>query len=133
MKITDPIADMFTRIRNALNVKHDDVMIPYSKMKLEIAKILQEEGFVKKHEIIDSEASKRNIKINLKYDNKLNPLIRKIERKSLPGKRIYVRKSEVPKVLNGFGISIVSTSKGVMTGRNARLNNMGGELIGIIH
>jgi small subunit ribosomal protein S8 len=133
MKITDPIADMFTRIRNALMVDHQDVIIPYSKEKAAIAKILKEEGFIKFSEVLNNEKNQKIIKVGLKYDEHKKSVITKIERISKPGKRIYVKKKDVPKVLNGFGISILSTSLGILTGQAARINNTGGELLGIVY
>lgn len=135
MKSTDTIADMFTRIRNALQARHDVVSIPHSKLKEAITNLLKEQGFVKKYKIVTDpkSESKKEISIELKYNEYGRPLINEIKRISRPGKRVYVEKSEVPKVLNGFGISILSTSKGVLDGRAARLGNVGGELIGIVH
>ena len=130
MTLSDPIADMFTRIRNALAVRHDDVYIPYSKLKLAIIKILKEEGFIKHFEVLSEDLKKRTIRVVLKYAPNGQPLIRTIKRVSKVGKRHYVQKSEIPKVLNGFGINFISNSKGIMTGMKARLNNVGGELIG---
>ena len=132
MAVTDPIADMFTRIRNALMISQEDVVFPFSKMKLSIVKILKEEGFVKYYEVLTEDLSKKSIKIGLKYTPDGLSLIKQIDRKSKPGKRYYVQKCQVPKVLNGFGISILSTSKGVLSGKNARLSNVGGELLGIV-
>ncbi|MCP4049553.1 MAG: 30S ribosomal protein S8 [bacterium] len=132
MAITDPIADMFTRIRNALQEKHEALVMPHSNIKASIAKILKEEGFIKSYE--KKEKSKLSfLKIVLKYDDEGIPVLSKIKRVSKPGKRIYVQKKNVPKVLNGFGISLLSTSKGILSGREARLNNVGGELIGITY
>lgn len=132
MSVTDPIADMFTRIRNAHLIKQDDVVFPFSKMKLSIIKILKEEGFIKYYEVLSEDLNKKQIKVGLKYTPDGRSLISKIERVSKPGKRVFVEKHKVPKVMNGFGICVLSTSKGVVTGRNARLTNVGGELLGII-
>jgi small subunit ribosomal protein S8 len=131
MTITDPIADMFTRVRNALGAKHDVVIVPFSKEKLGIVKILKEEGFIKYYEVSNEEI--KNIKIGLKYNLSGNPVITKIQRVSKPGKRVYLPKSEIPKVLNGFGVAIISTSKGILSGRTARLSNVGGELLGVMY
>ncbi len=130
MAISDPIADMFTRVRNALAARHDKVIIPFSNMKLAIAKILKDEGFIKYYEIVSEDLRKKTIKIGLKYDDSGRSLISTIRRISKPGRRHYVAKKEIPKVLNGFGISILSTPKGVLSGRAARLANVGGEYIG---
>ena len=135
MKITDTVADMFTRIRNALQAKHDLVEIPYSKLKASIANLLKEQGFVQAVDIISDKLApvKKSILIKLKYNELGLPQITAIKRVSRPGKRIYVPKAQVPKVLNGFGVSIISTSKGILDGRSARIGNVGGELIGIVH
>lgn len=130
MSISDPIADMFTRIRNAFLAKHKKVIMPYSNMKTDIAKILEIEGFVNKFEVNSKELTKKELVINLKYDESGNSIIEEINRISKPGKRIYVQKSQIPKVMNGFGISIISTPKGILSGRAARLANVGGELLG---
>ena len=110
MAITDPISDMFTRIRNALLIKNDEVVIPYSGIKLEIAKLLKEDGYIRFFEVQD-EQGKKSIKVGLKYDTKGTSVISEMVRSSRPGKRIYVKKKHVPKVLNGIGLSILSTSK----------------------
>ncbi|NDC83301.1 30S ribosomal protein S8 [bacterium] len=128
----DMIADLFTCIRNSGAVKHSDVEVSFSKIRLAIVKILKDEGFIKYFDVLNVESNKRSIKIGLKYGPDGNHIVREIKRVSRSGKRVYVQKSQVPKVQNGFGISILSTSKGVMTGRSARLANQGGELIGIV-
>ena len=133
MTITDPIADMFTRIRNGLNVKLEVVDIPFSVIKLSISKILKDEGFIKYYEIVSDDLKKKRIKVGLKYTSSGKSVISKLTRISKPGKRIYVQKSEIPKVLNGFGINVLSTPKGVLSGRSARLKNVGGELIGEVY
>ena len=121
---TDPIADMLTRIRNASAVKKTEVVVPFSKIKYEIAKILEAEKFVEKVE----EKENNEFKIILKYENN-SPAITKLQRISKPGRRVYVSKDELPKVLNGLGIAIVSTSKGIVTNKEAKKEGMGGELI----
>lgn len=128
MTITDPIADMLTRIRNAVAQSHESVEMPISKMKLELVKVLKEEGFIKKyeHKVYDN---KKYLKIILKYGVNGEKIISGIERVSKPGRRIYVPKAEIPKVLNGLGISILSTNKGILTGKQARISNTGGELL----
>ena len=133
MSIMDPISDMFTRIRNAIIAKHDATTVPHSKMKVEIAKILKAEGFIIDFKVVDESSFKKNIEISVKYTPEGDSVISVLKKVSKPSKRIYVAKKEVPKPLNGFGISIVSTSKGVLSGREARLNNVGGELIGIVY
>ena len=132
MSITHPISDMFTRIRNSLLVKQDDVFISYSKINLLIARILKEEGFIRFYEVQNLEKVKSRIKISLKYTQDGFPVISEITTLSKPGRRVYVKKCEIPKVLNGFGICILSTSLGVLSGRAARVSNVGGELLGIV-
>ncbi|WP_303862285.1 30S ribosomal protein S8 [Alkalibaculum bacchi] len=126
--MTDPIADMLTRIRNASNAKHDTVEIPASNEKKAIAKILLEEGFIKKVEYIDDNLQ-GIIKIALKYGENKERIITGIKRISKPGLRVYSNKEELPKVLNGLGIAIISTSKGVVTDKVARKAGVGGEVL----
>lgn len=126
--MTDPIADMLTRIRNASNAKHDTVEIPASNEKKAIAKILLEEGFIKNVEYIDDNLQ-GIIKIALKYGENKERIITGIKRISKPGLRVYSNKEELPKVLNGFGIAIISTSKGVVTDKVARKAGVGGEVL----
>jgi len=127
---TDPIADYLTRIRNASLTGHKVVEIPSSKMKNEITKILFDEGYIMSYKIIEIKDNQDIIKIALKYDGLTNePVIRKIQRISRPGLRKYSGSKNIPRILNGLGISIVSTSKGVMTGKTALKNKIGGELI----
>ena len=128
MAVTDPIADMLTRMRNAAMARHDVVPIPSSRMKLYITKILKQEGFIADYEVIGSR-TQRQIKIVLKYAEKNQPMISGLKRVSKPGLRVYVQSSEIPRVYGGLGISIVSTSKGVMTGKKAWHQGVGGELL----
>ena len=128
MTMTDPIADMLTRIRNALRVQHESVDIPASKLKLRIAEILKLEGYINSFQVI-SEGSKKTIRIFLKYDEKGKPVIEGLKRVSKPSRRVYAGYEEIPKVLNGYGINIISTSKGVITDREARRKRVGGEII----
>ena len=132
MVTTDPIADMLTRIRNALVANHESVEIPTSKIKISIANILASEGYVRNYELITDGNNHSRIKINLKYGPNKEKVITGIKRISKPGLRIYARHDEIPKVLNGLGIAIVSTSKGVMTDRQARLNRIGGEVLAYV-
>ncbi len=132
MTIVDPISDLFTRIRNSLKEKHESVMVPYSKNKFIILKILESHGFIKNFYIQDESLVQKYIKINLKYTKSGKQVISELKRVSKSSKRVYVKKCEIPKVLSGFGLSIVSTSKGIMSGKDARLKNVGGELMGII-
>lgn len=133
MYLTDSIGDMFTRIRNALAVKQEQVRVPYSKLKFNIIKILKDEGFIKSYEISNEGVNKKYILMNLKYDTEGISVISSIKRVSKPSKRIYIKKSDIGKVINGLGINLFSTTKGVMTGKQARLACVGGELIGEIY
>jgi small subunit ribosomal protein S8 len=126
--MTDPIADMLTRIRNALMARHKTVVVPGSKLKLEIARILKEEGYIEDYRVIE-EKPQIKIEIVLKYDEKKRPVIAGIRRVSKPGRRIYRGYKELPKVLNGLGIAIISTSQGIMTDHEARKRRVGGEVI----
>ncbi|NSW80781.1 30S ribosomal protein S8 [bacterium] len=129
MMVIDPISDMLTRIRNALNAKHKVVEIPSSKFKLQIAKILQEEGFIHSFDKISKDKFSY-IKISLKYTNdNRTSVIKEIKRISKPGLRVYVNKTEIPRIMGGLGTSIISTSKGVMTGSKAREIGVGGEIL----
>lgn len=128
MTICDPIGDMLTRIRNAIMVRHDSVMVPASKIKLAIAKILREEGFIKDYEVVRGKPH-RTIKIHLRYDDKNQPILTGAERISKPGLRIYSQNREIPRVYGGMGIAILSTPRGVMTGQEARKQGMGGEIL----
>ncbi len=130
MNLTDPIADMLTRIRNAVRAKHTTVDVPYSKVKNEIAKILLDEGFVADIETVENGVNK-NIRITLKYKDSKS-VIQGLKRISKPGLRIYAEKEELPRVLNGLGIAIISTSKGIVTDKVARKNNVGGEVMAYI-
>ena len=127
MAVTDPIADMLTRIRNAIMAGHDSVAIPSSKIKLAIAKILKKEGFIQDYEVSKGKPQ-ATLKIQLKYTNG-QPALLGLERVSKPGLRLYVNKGEVPRVYGGLGIAILSTSKGVMTSRRAWQLGLGGELL----
>ena len=129
--MTDTIADMLTRIRNALIAKHDSVEIPASTMKKAIAQILVDEGYIKSFEVI-ADGEKKTIRIQLKYGANKQRVIVGIKRISRPGLRVYARKDEMPKVLGGLGIVIVSTSRGVMTDREARKQGVGGEVLAYV-
>jgi small subunit ribosomal protein S8 len=128
MIVTDPIADMLTRIRNALMVRHDSVLVPASKIKLAIARILKEEGFITDYEVVRGKPH-RTIKIQLRYLEDNKPVISGLKRVSKPGLRVYVQKREIPRVYGGLGISILSTSKGVRTGQEAWRQGFGGEVL----
>jgi len=126
--ISDPIADMLNRIRNAVMVRHDSVLVPASKLKTAIAKILKEEGFITDFEVVKGRPH-RVIKIQLKYTDKNQPAISSMQRVSKPGLRVYVERTEIPRVSGGLGIAILSTSRGVMTGQQAWRQGVGGELL----
>jgi small subunit ribosomal protein S8 len=126
--MTDPIADMLTRVRNAYAAKHQKVDVPVSNIKLEIARILKEEGFINNYKVI-GEGARRNIRIYLRYGPRGEMVMSKVERVSKPGCRVYVNSTSIPKVLAGMGINIISTSRGVMTDRRARREKVGGEIL----
>jgi len=126
--VTDPIADMLTRIRNAILARHDFVNVPSSRMKLSIAKILREEGFIRDYEVLKGKPQ-RMIKIYLRYTEKKEPVLTGLQRVSKPGLRVYVQRSEIPRVYGGLGIAILSTPRGVMTGQQAWRQRLGGELL----
>jgi len=129
MVINDPIADMLTRIRNAQVARHDAVTMPASNTKKAIAKILLDEGYIKSYDVVD-DGLQGTIKVTLKYMNgKSTPVITGLKRISKPGLRVYARCEELPKVLGGLGVAIISTSKGLMTDRAARKENLGGEVL----
>ena len=131
MQITDPIADMLTRIRNANSAKHDTVDIPASNMKKAIAEILLAEGYVKNYQIID-DGTQGIIRIALKYNAGTEKVIQGLRRVSKPGLRVYAGADELPKVLKGLGIAIISTSKGIMTDKKAREAHVGGEVLAFV-
>ena len=131
MTMTDPIADMLTRIRNANVVKHETVDVPASNIKKELARILLEEGFVRGYDVIE-DGKQGIIRIQLKYGQSGERVISGLKRISKPGMRVYAAKQEIPRVLNGLGIAIISTSKGIVTDKVARKENVGGEVIAYI-
>ena len=131
MQITDPIADMLTSIRNANSAKHDSVDVPASNMKKAIAEILLEEGYIKSYQIVD-DGTQGIIRIALKYNADKGKVIQGLRRVSKPGLRVYAGADELPKVLKGLGIAIISTSKGVMTDKKARSLNVGGEVLAFV-
>ena len=132
MNITDPIADMLTRIRNANSSKHKTVDVPASNMKLAIADILLKEGYIKSFEEIKVEDNQGIIRITLKYDEKGSRVIDGLKRISKPGLRVYASKDELPQVLNGLGIALISTSKGIKTDKEARQEGLGGEVLAYV-
>lgn len=131
MLVTDPIADMLTRIRNAINAKHESVSIPASNEKRAIAKILLDEGYIRAYEENESEG-KKNIVVTLKYDETGDSIIQGLKRISKPGLRIYAQKDKLPRVLSGLGIAIVSTNKGIVTDKEARKLGVGGEVLAYV-
>ncbi len=131
MQITDPIADLLTRIRNANSARHETVEVPASNMKKSIVQILLEEGYIKKYEVIE-DGRQGMIKIWLKYGEGKKQVIAGLKRVSKPGLRVYVSRDELPRVLKGLGIAIISTSKGVMTDKRARRENVGGEVLAFV-
>jgi len=133
MAMSDPIADMLTRIRNANHMYKEKVDIPFSKLKLEIARILSEEGFIKNYKVVEDKGKVPAIRISMKYGDKRERVISRIDRVSRSGRRHYTGKSSVPKVIGGLGIAIISTSKGVLTDQQARKQGVGGEVLCLIH
>ncbi len=128
MSMSDPLADMLTRIRNAGMVKFESVDMPASNLKINVAKTLQKEGYINDFEVVEG-SSQPTLRINLKYDNDNQRVITDLQRVSKPGRRIYVKAGSIPKVMSGLGVAIISTSKGVITDREARSMGIGGELL----
>ena len=131
MVVTDPIADMLTRIRNANQMKYKEVLVPTSKLKVQIANILKNEGYINGYKLVDSENGSM-MNIELKYGAKKERVITGLKRISKPGLRVYAKKEEIPTVLNGLGIAIISTSKGIVTDKEARKLNVGGEVMAFV-
>jgi|SRR5688572_16369726 small subunit ribosomal protein S8 len=127
MSMTDPIADMLTRIRNAQQARHESVVVPSSKIKGEIARILKNEGFIRDYEL--PKENERDIKVHLRYSGKREPVVTGLKRVSKPGLRIYAKSKDMPRILGGLGIAIVSTPQGLMTATDARRANVGGEIL----
>jgi len=128
MAVTDPIADMLTRIRNGIHARHQRADMPASKLKIELAKILKEEGYIANFKIAE-EGKKKTLKVFLRYDADGESVISTIERVSRPGRRVYVGAAEITKVMGGLGINILTTPRGVITGKNARKSRLGGEVL----
>ena len=128
MSTSDPIADMLTRVRNALKARHQKVDVPASKLKMEIARILKDEGYIINYKMAE-DGARQSIRIYLQYTPTNQPAISEIQRVSRPGCRVYVNSREIPRVLGGLGINILTTPRGVLTGRDARKENVGGELL----
>ena len=131
MILTDPIADMLTRIRNSITAKHSEVVIPASKEKMSILNILLEEGYIKEAKLVE-DGAKKNIVVTLKYDDNGDSVIQGLRRISKPGLRVYAEKDKLPKVINGLGIAIISTNKGILTDKQARSLNVGGEVLAFV-
>ncbi len=130
MQVSDPIADMLTRVRNAVRSRHDSVIMPASKMKVAIAKVLKDEGFIRGFDVQkDNGRPQPNLKVELSYGGQRQPVLTGLQRVSKPGLRVYVQRREIPRVYGGLGIAILSTPKGVMTGQEARRQSVGGELL----
>ena len=127
--VTDPIADMLTRIRNAAAAQHTNVRVPVSRLKLEICKILHEQGYIRGYQLVGKGS---DIRIRLKYDATRTPIVKGLKRVSKPGRRVYVGKESLPRVLGGLGVAIISTSQGIMTAREAGKRGIGGEVLGYI-
>ena len=132
MSMTDPIADMLTRIRNACGSKHRRVDVPMSRMKTEIARILKENNFIQDYQTVEVEDGKRMLRLRLRYAAGGQPVIRELKRVSTPGLRRYVGVNDIPRVRNGLGVAILSTSKGLMSDRQARQARTGGELVAVV-
>jgi len=128
MSISDPLADMLTRIRNARMVKFESLEMPYSKLRSGVAEILKKEGYISDYQVV-KDTKQGVLKITLKYDQNRNPVITGLKRVSKPGCRVYVKSDDIPKVMSGLGIAIISTSTGILTDREARKNGVGGELL----
>ncbi|GAC1323412.1 MAG: 30S ribosomal protein S8 [Chloroflexota bacterium] len=128
MNTTDPIADMLTRVRNATKARHAMVDVPFSKVKLAIAKILEEEGYIAGHGV-QQDGTRKSLRLQLKYDSQKRPVVTNLRRVSRPGLRVYAGMHDIPRVLGGAGTVVVSTNRGIMTGREARRRHLGGELL----
>jgi small subunit ribosomal protein S8 len=129
MSMTDPIADMLTRIRNGIQARHDRVELPSSKLKVEIARILKSEGFISNFKVVEESKVQPTLRVYLKYSDDGEPVIHGIERVSRPGRRVYRGKEDIPRVLGGLGLAIVSTSKGVLSASDAAKHGVGGEVL----
>ncbi|MBP38220.1 MAG: 30S ribosomal protein S8 [Dehalococcoidia bacterium] len=129
MPVTDPIADMLTRIRNAVQVRHESLEVPASRMKSSLLKLMSDEGFISSFAANEDESTEKKLEIHLRYYEDKTPVIQGLKRVSKPGLRVYVGKNEVPRYFGGLGVAFMSTSKGVMTGQQARRQGVGGELL----
>lgn len=130
MSMNDPIADMLTRIRNAVSARHDTVNIPSSNMKVAIARVLKDEGFIRGYSVVSEDGKPQpSLRVELGYGGRKQPVLTGLQRVSKPGLRVYVQRSEIPRVYGGLGIAILSTPRGIMTGQEARRQSVGGELL----
>jgi small subunit ribosomal protein S8 len=130
MSVNDPIADMLTRIRNAVTSRHDSVLMPASKVKVAIAGVLKDEGFIRDYSVVTEDGKVQpNLKVDLNYGGRKEPVLSGLQRVSKPGLRVYVQRNEIPRVYGGLGVAILSTPKGIMTGQEARRQAVGGELL----
>lgn len=128
MNTTDPIADMLTRIRNASQARHPSVEVPFSNIKLALAKIMEQEGYIGNHDIRE-DGNRKFLRVQLKYDSQRRPVVNGLRRLSRPGRRVYAGMHDIPRVLGGMGTVVISTNRGIMTGREARRRHLGGELL----
>lgn len=130
MSVNDPVADMLTRIRNAVQSRHDSVLMPASKLKVAIAGVLKDEGFIRDYSVSTEEGKPQaNLKVELSYGARKQPVVTGLQRVSKPGLRVYVQRNEIPRVYGGLGIAILSTPKGILSGQEARRQSVGGELL----
>ena len=128
MNVSDPVSDLLTRLRNAISARHEKADVPSSRFKVELARILKDEGYIKNYKVMDDRGGSL-LRLYLKYDDTGNPVIHGLTRSSKPGRRYYARKDELPEVLGGLGVAIVSTSQGLLTGNDARKRGVGGEVV----
>ena len=128
MNVTDPVSDLLTRLRNAISARHEKADVPSSRFKVELARILKDEGYIKNYKVMDDRGGSL-LRLYLKYDDTGNPVIHGLTRSSKPGRRYYARKDELPEVLGGLGVAIVSTSQGLLTGNDAKRRGVGGEIV----
>ena len=130
MSVSDPVADMLTRLRNAVSSRHESVSLPSSKLKVSIARVLKDEGFIRDFTVVEEEGKPQpNLKVELSYGGRKQPVLTGLQRVSKPGLRVYVQRREIPRVYGGLGIAILSTPKGIMTGQEARRQLLGGEVL----
>jgi small subunit ribosomal protein S8 len=128
MNVTDPVSDLLTRLRNAISARHEKADVPSSRFKVELARILKDEGYIKNYKVMDDRGGSL-LRVYLKYDDTGNPVIHGLARSSKPGRRTYAGKNELPEVLGGLGVAIVSTSQGLLTGNDAKKRGVGGEVV----